>query len=127
VTALFQVANSTSARDDPSLSEVDLLHEKGVPAAALDVDAIRYFWYHHTQADTMDAVDSDEVDLCVATMASAAFVYADIADRVPSNMPPTPALSSTTQTGGNKSPAAALHPSLGLLLVGIAAAGRIRA
>jgi len=83
VTALFQVANSTRARDDPSLSEVHLLSEKGVPAAAIDVDTTRYFWYHHTHADTMDAVDSDELDLCVATMASAAFVFADIADRVP--------------------------------------------
>ena len=81
--SLFGAANSTGASDTPSLSEVHLLSAQGVPAAALDVDQSRYFSYHHTQADTMDALDPHEMDLCVATMAASAFVFADVPDRVP--------------------------------------------
>jgi carboxypeptidase Q len=40
----------------------------GVPALALDIDASRYFWYHHTDADMMSALDPHQVALCVATM-----------------------------------------------------------
>ena len=83
VTSMFGAANATGASDKPSLSETHLLNEKGVPAAAIDVDQSRYFWYHHTQADTMDAVDAHDMDLCVATIAASAFVFADVPDRVP--------------------------------------------
>ena len=49
-------------------ADVTPLVEAGVPALALDVDPTRYFWYHHSDADMMNALDPHQVALCVATM-----------------------------------------------------------
>ena len=49
----------------------------------LSVDGSKYFWYHHTDADTVDKLDPDEVALCVATMAVIAYVVADMPQRLP--------------------------------------------
>lgn len=55
----------------------------GVPGLGLNVDGTRYFWYHHTDADTVDKLDQHEVALCVATMAVMAYVLADIPQPLP--------------------------------------------
>lgn len=55
----------------------------GVPGMGLNVDGTRYFWYHHTDADTVDKLAADEVALCVAAMAVMAFVVADLPERLP--------------------------------------------
>ena len=53
----------------------------GVPGAGLDVDGTRYFWFHHTDADTPDKLDPREVAQCVATFGVWAFVVADMPAR----------------------------------------------
>jgi carboxypeptidase Q len=55
----------------------------GVPSMSPDVDGTKYFWYHHTDADTMDKLDPREVALCVATMAVMAYVVADLPEPLP--------------------------------------------
>ena len=55
----------------------------GVPGMGLTVDGTRYFWYHHTEADTVDKLDPHEVALCVATMAVMAYVIADMTETLP--------------------------------------------
>ena len=55
----------------------------GVPGLGLNVDGTRYFWYHHTDADTVDKLDQRDVALCVATMAVMAYVLADMPERLP--------------------------------------------
>jgi carboxypeptidase Q len=55
----------------------------GVPGLGLNVDGTRYFWYHHTEADTVDKLDPHDVALCVATMAVMAYVLADMPERLP--------------------------------------------
>jgi len=50
----------------------------GVPGMGLNVDGTRYFWYHHTDADTPDKLDRAEVQRCVAAMAVMAYIAADI-------------------------------------------------
>jgi carboxypeptidase Q len=47
------------------------------------VDGSKYFWYHHTNADTFDKVDRDELNRCMAAMAIMAFVLADLEDPLP--------------------------------------------
>jgi carboxypeptidase Q len=54
-----------------------------VPGFALDVDASRYFHYHHSDADTPDKLDPQEVARCVATLAVMAYVIADMPGRLP--------------------------------------------
>ena len=55
----------------------------GVPGLGLNVDGTKYFWYHHTDADTVDKLDQHDVALCVATMAVMAYVLADMPERLP--------------------------------------------
>ena len=45
--------------------------------------ARRYFWYHHTEADTPDKLDPAEVAFNVAAMAVVAYVIADLPERLP--------------------------------------------
>ena len=55
----------------------------GVPGLGLNVDGTKYFWYHHTEADTVDKLDQHDVALCVATMAIMAYVLADMPEKLP--------------------------------------------
>ena len=55
----------------------------GVPGMGLNVDGTRYFWYHHTDADTVDKLDPKEVAQCAAVMAIMAYVVADMPERMP--------------------------------------------
>ena len=57
--------------------------ERGVPGVGLLVDGTRYFWYHHTNGDTLDKLDPAEVARCVAAMAVMAYVAADLPERIP--------------------------------------------
>jgi len=54
----------------------------GVPGMGLNVDGTKYFWYHHTDADTVDKLDPREVSMCVAAMAVMAYVVADMPERL---------------------------------------------
>jgi carboxypeptidase Q len=44
----------------------------------LDVDETRYFWYHHSDGDTIDKLDPRETAQCVAAMAVLAYVVAEM-------------------------------------------------
>ena len=64
-------------------ADIGPLMRTGVPGMGLSVDGTRYFWYHHTDSDTLDKLDPDEVALCVATFAVMAYVVADMPVRLP--------------------------------------------
>jgi carboxypeptidase Q len=59
----------------------------GVPGMGLSVEPTEYFWYHHTDADTLDKLDPREFAECVAAMAVMAYVVADMPDRLPFGTP----------------------------------------
>jgi carboxypeptidase Q len=50
----------------------------GMPGMGLNVEPTEDFWYHHTEADTLDKLDPEEVARCVAAMAVMAYVVADL-------------------------------------------------
>ena len=64
-------------------ADVLQLLQGGVPAMHLEVDRERYFWFHHTDADTIDKLRPDEVQDCVAYMAVMGYVLADMPDKLP--------------------------------------------
>jgi len=49
----------------------------------LEVDRERYFWFHHTDADTIDKLDRREIQECVAYLAVMAYGVADWPERLP--------------------------------------------
>lgn len=64
-------------------ADIGPLMRDGVPGMGLSVDGSKYFWYHHTDADTMDKLDKEDFNECVATMAVFAYAVADIEERLP--------------------------------------------
>jgi carboxypeptidase Q len=55
----------------------------GVPGMSLDVVGEKYFWFHHTEADTVDKLDPREMGECVAALAVMAYVVADLPEPLP--------------------------------------------
>ena len=63
-------------------ADIQPLLDAGVPGAGLHVDETRYFWYHHSNADTPDKLDPNDVARCVATMAVWAYVLGEMPGRL---------------------------------------------
>jgi carboxypeptidase Q len=82
VAALLQPIGATSVSREKDSPEADIapLVERGVPGVGLDVDRTRYFWFHHSDGDTLDKLDPAELARCVAAMAVMAYVVADLPD-----------------------------------------------
>ncbi|KAM7305318.1 putative transferrin receptor [Ixodes scapularis] len=55
----------------------------GVPGASLLTANEKYFYFHHTDGDTMIVEDPVSLDLCTAFWAAVAFVFADLSERLP--------------------------------------------
>lgn len=64
-------------------ADIGPIMQLGVPGMGLNVDGSRYFWYHHTDADTIDKLSAREFMECVATLAVMAYVVADMPERLP--------------------------------------------
>ena len=54
------------------------LHEQGVPVMGLSVAGERYFWFHHSAADTVDKVDAGDLGQVAAAMAVMAYGAAQL-------------------------------------------------
>jgi carboxypeptidase Q len=68
-------------------ADVSPLYAAGVPTLAPNVDVSRYFWYHHTEADTPDKIDPLDMARCVALMAVMANAIANLDGIVPRPRP----------------------------------------
>jgi carboxypeptidase Q len=64
-------------------TDIGPIMQRGVPGMGLNDDGQRYFWYHHSDADTVDKLDPREMARCVAAMAVMAYVVADLPQRLP--------------------------------------------
>lgn len=64
-------------------SDITLFINKGIPGASLLNKNDNYFRYHHTEADTMDVENMDDVVNCAAFWAAVSYVVADISVDIP--------------------------------------------
>jgi carboxypeptidase Q len=83
VGALLTRINANAVVPGGGGADVGPMMALGVPGMSPDVDGSKYFWYHHTDADTMDKLDPHEMALCVATIAVMAYVIADLPEALP--------------------------------------------
>lgn len=84
VLKLFSSINATKlVEEDYPGSDITVISSKGVPAAGLLNDNEKYFWFHHSEGDTMDVENTDELDLCTAFWTAVAYVLADITPDIP--------------------------------------------
>lgn len=59
-------------------ADIGPIMREGVPGMSLDVDGSHYFDIHHTDADTLDKIDPQDLAHCVAAMAVMAYTVADM-------------------------------------------------
>ncbi|MBI4544129.1 MAG: M20/M25/M40 family metallo-hydrolase [Gemmatimonadetes bacterium] len=78
VGALLDRIGASTIKRGGGGADIGPLMAQGVPGMGLEVEGARYFWYHHSDADTVDKLDPREVALCVAAMAVMAYVVADL-------------------------------------------------
>jgi carboxypeptidase Q len=64
-------------------ADIGPIMELGVPGMSPNVDGSRYFWYHHSEADTMDKLDPRDMGLLTAALAVMAYVVADLPESLP--------------------------------------------
>jgi carboxypeptidase Q len=85
VGTLLEPINAGRVARETEAPEADIapLVERGVPGIGLDVERSRYFWYHHSEGDTLDKVDPAELARCVAALAVMAYVVADLPQPLP--------------------------------------------
>jgi carboxypeptidase Q len=58
-------------------TDIGPMMRDGVIGAGLDSDNEHYFDIHHTQADTIDKIDPNDLAFCVATLAVMAYAVAE--------------------------------------------------
>jgi carboxypeptidase Q len=63
-------------------ADIGPIMQRGVPGMSHVTDG-DYFWYHHTDADTVDKVDPAHLARSVAMLAVMAYVVADLPARLP--------------------------------------------
>jgi carboxypeptidase Q len=84
VLKLLVPINATTYRKLPSVgSDIGYFIDKGVPGLSLNNDNAKYFYYHHSEGDTMTVENSDELDLCTALWAVSSYVIADLSVSLP--------------------------------------------
>ena len=81
--ALMKPIGANTISEGGRAADVAPLNDEGVPVMSLKVDGSKYFWYHHTNADTFDKVDFNEFNRCIAAMAIMAYVVADLDEPLP--------------------------------------------
>ena len=74
-TLLKSIGADSVTADGPE-ADVWPLNTLGVPTIAINTDPTKYFWYHHTEADTIDKLDPRDMQLCAAIMAIVASTFA---------------------------------------------------
>uniref|UniRef100_A0A2A4IU93 Carboxypeptidase Q n=2 Tax=Heliothis virescens TaxID=7102 RepID=A0A2A4IU93_HELVI len=84
VLKLFQSINaSTLVEEDSPGSDIALFTGNGIPGASLHNDNSKYFWFHHTEGDTMNVESPEELDLGAAFWTAVAYIIADISVDIP--------------------------------------------
>lgn len=67
-----------SAYESAAGSDITIWTGDGIPGASLYTWNERYFWYHHTPADTMDVENPDNLDKATALWTAASYIIADL-------------------------------------------------
>lgn len=64
-------------------ADIGPLMTTGVPGMGLEVDGSKYFWFHHTPADTPDKLSPADMQKCVAAFAVMAYIVGELPEMLP--------------------------------------------
>lgn len=85
---LFEPINATRLQTGASVPDLEEWVKKGVPGASLSAINDKYFYFHHTEGDTMTVMNSGDLDLCTAFWAGVSYVFANISLQLPRGSDP---------------------------------------
>ncbi|XP_065580476.1 carboxypeptidase Q-like isoform X2 [Artemia franciscana] len=86
ILTLFESINATSlVRSSDVSSDITFWTDAGIPGASILNENDKYFWFHHSNGDTMTVENPESLDLCLALWATTAFVIADMDEDFPRN------------------------------------------
>ena len=80
---LLTSINSSAVYDNGGGTDVNWWQQEGVPTGSLANHNERYFWFHHSDGDTMTVLDPLEMNLCSAVWTVYAYILADMDDLLP--------------------------------------------
>lgn len=83
VVKLLAPINTTKLETHGEGTDISPWMQAGIPGASLHVADSRYFWFHHSEGDTMTVQNPGDMDLCSALWAVVAYVVADLEDMLP--------------------------------------------
>lgn len=75
--------NATQIRSPHEGPDIEQWVNLGVPGASLWNDNGKYFWYHHSNGDTMTVEDPHALDLGTALFAAVSYVMAELSVDLP--------------------------------------------
>lgn len=85
IASLLRAVGADSVTRGGGGADIGPIAALGVPSMSPGVDGSRYFWFHHSDGDTVDKLDPREMAQCVAAFAVMMYVVADMPDRLPRN------------------------------------------
>lgn len=83
ITKLLRSINATVVKPKADGEDIDLWMQHGVPGVSLYSDTSKYFYFHHTEGDTMTVQDPHQMNLCAAVWAVVAYTVADLEEMLP--------------------------------------------
>lgn len=81
--SLLSAVGVDSARAGGPQADISPLYALGVPVLTIDTDQARYFWYHHSESDTIDKLDPVDVAKNTAIFAVIANTVANMDGTLP--------------------------------------------
>ncbi|OXB79880.1 UNVERIFIED_CONTAM: hypothetical protein H355_000910 [Colinus virginianus] len=83
IMALLLPINITEVYDAADGTDINFWMRDGVPGASLRDDLSKYFWFHHSQGDTMTVQDPNQMNLCAAVWTVVSYIIADMEEMLP--------------------------------------------
>ncbi|UYV84973.1 hypothetical protein LAZ67_X004157 [Cordylochernes scorpioides] len=83
VLKLFKGINATQLQITNEGPDIGVWENAGVPGASLINQNEKYFYYHHSEGDTMTVEDPYYLDLCTAFWTATSYIFADLKDMLP--------------------------------------------
>ena len=87
--SLLRAIGADSVQRGGGGADIGPIVQLGVPALSPNVAGERYFWFHHSEGDTVDKLDARDMAQCVAAFAVMMYVIADMPERLPRSVPTT--------------------------------------
>ncbi|KAM8966579.1 carboxypeptidase Q [Pelodytes ibericus] len=80
---LLKPLNITNLYEDAEGTDINYWMQAGVPGASLLDEFDKYFWFHHSQGDTITVQNPVWMNLCTAVWTVVAYVVADLEEMLP--------------------------------------------